>query len=98
MSGTRRPLPIGPLVDATPAERPGPVVLQGRFCRVETLDPARHGDDLWAAVAGDDRLWTYMAYGPFADRAAFMAWLEERPKLSDPFSYAVVDPRLRHRR
>src|ERR1700686_5489570 len=33
-----------------------------------------------------------MAYGPFADRAAFLAWLAERQALADPFYYAVVDP------
>ncbi len=91
MTLTPRRLPIGPLVDATPAERPGPVVLEGRLCRIEKLDPVTHGDALWDAVAGDDRLWTYMAFGPFADRATFVAFLAERAELSDPYAYAVVD-------
>ena len=83
--------PVGLPVDTTPAQRPGPVVLQGRFGRIEKLDPARHGASLWDAVAGHDGLWSYLGYGPFADRAAFEAWLPGRARLEDPYSYAVVD-------
>ncbi len=84
-------LPIGPPVDATPARRPEAVSLAGRFGSVERLDVARHGDSLWEALSGHDRLWTYMSYGPLADRTAFLGWLEERQALADPFYYAVVD-------
>ena len=34
-------------------------------------------------------------YGPFADEGAFMAWLDERSKLKDPYSYAVVNDQYR---
>jgi RimJ/RimL family protein N-acetyltransferase len=81
--------PVGPFVDATPARPPGPVVLEGRFGRVEKLD-VRHAAALWEAVKGDNALWTYMGYGPFADGAAFSAWVEERTTLTDPFSYALM--------
>jgi RimJ/RimL family protein N-acetyltransferase len=84
-------LPLGAPVDATPAAFPGPVVLAGRFGRVERLDAPRHGDALWEAVRGHDRIWTYMSYGPFADAAAFSAWLAERAQLTDPYYYAVLD-------
>jgi RimJ/RimL family protein N-acetyltransferase len=86
-----RPLPLGTPVDPTPAALPGPVVLAGRFGRVEKLDASRHGNELWKAVRGHDRIWTYMSYGPFADAAAFSAWLAERAELKDPYSYAVID-------
>jgi RimJ/RimL family protein N-acetyltransferase len=83
---------VGPLVDATPAARPGPVVIEGRFGRVEKLDTARHGKALWNAVNGQDQIWTYMsAYGPFATEAVFSDWLAGRASLEDPFSYAIVD-------
>ena len=86
------PQPVGPPADPTPARRPQAVTLAGRFGLVQRLDAARHVDSLWAALKGHDRLWTYMAYGPFADRAAFSAWLALRETLDDPFSYAIVDP------
>ena len=34
--------PVGPLVDVTPARLPGPVVLEGRFGRIEKLDDVVH--------------------------------------------------------
>jgi RimJ/RimL family protein N-acetyltransferase len=43
--------PFGPLVDATPSERPGPVTLTGRFVTLEKLDARRHAEDLWRDFA-----------------------------------------------
>jgi RimJ/RimL family protein N-acetyltransferase len=84
--------PIGPQVDARPAERPGAVILTGRYGAVERLQPSRHAPGLWEAVKGHDKLWTYMAYGPFADEAAFGNWLASREALADPYYYAIVEP------
>jgi RimJ/RimL family protein N-acetyltransferase len=84
-------LPVGLPVDATPAQRPGPVTLEGRYGRVERLAPS-HAPSLWENVRGHDALWTYMsAYGPFADERQFAAWVESRIALNDPYSYAIVD-------
>jgi RimJ/RimL family protein N-acetyltransferase len=85
-------LPVGPPVDPAPAPWPGPATLKGRFGSVEKLDAARHAASLWQAVRGHDDIWTYMsAYGPFADAAAFAAWLAQRETLKDPYYYAVLD-------
>jgi RimJ/RimL family protein N-acetyltransferase len=86
-------LPVGPEVDTAPARRPQAVRLEGRFGLIEKLDPARHGATLWQALRHHDELWTYMAYGPFDEQETFLAWLEQRATLTDPFSYAVVDAR-----
>ena len=47
--------------------RPAPprTPMQGRFCRVEPLDPARHGEELFAANQLDveGRNWTYLRWG-----------------------------------
>jgi RimJ/RimL family protein N-acetyltransferase len=83
--------PVGALVDATPAERPGPVRFEGRFCRVEKLDAARHADGLWQVLKGHDHVWDYLAVGPFADGRAFAAWMEERAIALDPYAYTVAD-------
>ena len=48
--------PIGPSVDATPARRPEPVVLEGHG-RVERLRPDDDAD-LWNVVKGHDPIWT----------------------------------------
>jgi RimJ/RimL family protein N-acetyltransferase len=84
--------PIGFPVDARPAKLPRPATLTGRYGTVERLDPARHGAALSEAVRGHDMIWTYMAYGPFADDAAFSDWLASRVDLADPYYYAVVAP------
>ncbi len=86
-------LPLGDVVDAGSARRPEPVILQGRFGRVEKL-AIRHASDLWRAVEGHDRIWTYMSSGPFAGPEAFSSWIAERAAIEDPYSFAVVDPAL----
>lgn len=94
MTSDRHPTtgqPIGAPVDATPARRPRPVTLQGRYGRVEKLKP-EHATTLWDAVNDHDAMWTYMSqYGPFADAAEFSAWLATRSALEDPYSYAIID-------
>jgi len=84
--------PVGFPVDSQPASRPEAVTLMGRYGAVERLDPSRHGASLWDTVRGHDNIWTYMAYGPFADEGAFSAWLVSRVQLTDPYYYAIVEP------
>ena len=76
-----------------PPPRPSRAPLVGRFCRLEPLDPARHGDELFAANAldVDARHWTYLPYGPFPDRAAYGAWMERQCLGDDPLFFAIVD-------
>lgn len=84
--------PVGVKVDTTPAQRPGPVTLEGRYGRVERLTPD-HAATLWDAVKGHDRIWTYMStYGPLAGPEEFARWVESRIPLDDPYSYAIVAP------
>lgn len=75
---------------------PAPTVtlIEGRFVRLEKLDPARHSDDLFNALQGpgaDPTLWDYLPYGPFPERAAFDAWLNNHASYSDPYFFSVID-------
>jgi RimJ/RimL family protein N-acetyltransferase len=83
--------PIGDQVNVAAAHLPEPVNLVGRFGQLAKLDANRHSAALWQAVNGHDHIWTYMAYGPFADDAALSCWIHERAALTDPFSFAVLD-------
>jgi RimJ/RimL family protein N-acetyltransferase len=85
-------LPLGPEVDPKPAPRPSRTVLEGRTVRLEPLDPAKHGDELWEACGEGkrDAMWTYMGIGPFADRAAFDAYLSKGAGSEDPLFFAIV--------
>lgn len=77
-----------------PAAVPQADPIDGRFIRLEKLDPARHGDDLWEVLQGpaaDPVLWDYLPYGPFAERVAFDRWLEGNAAGRDPLFYTVID-------
>ena len=90
--GVTGSLPLGPEVDPTPAEKPGPVTLPGRTGSVTRLDAARHGPDLWETLCGHDDVWAYLPVGPFVDRASFAAWLAEREASTWPYYfYAILD-------
>ena len=84
--------PVGlPVADPSPAPRPGPVTLKGRYGRLEKLG-IEHTADLWAAFAGHDRVWTYIASaGPFATLAEFSPFLAMRAAADDPYAYAIID-------
>ena len=92
MPASREERPVGPLVEGwSERARPTRATIAGVYGRLEPLDATKHGDDLWAAVAGHDSVWTYLGYGPFSGHDAFLAWLRGREELADPLSYAVVD-------
>jgi RimJ/RimL family protein N-acetyltransferase len=82
------------LADWKGAPAPTATLLEGRFIRLERLDPARHGDELFAALEGpgaDPKLWDYLPYGPFPERSTFDAWLNDHAAASDPYFFSVVD-------
>ncbi|MER0836461.1 GNAT family protein [Pseudomonas aeruginosa] len=84
-------------LDWHPVAAPAHSTLEGRYVDLEPLDARRHGDDLWQVLQGPDadpRLWDYLPYGPFAERAPFDAWLTANQASGDPLFYAVFD---RHR-
>lgn len=66
-------------------------VLEGRYCRLEPLDPARHLDDIWAANAGHDQVWDWLPATPPADREAYRALLVSMVEKAGIVPLAVVD-------
>ncbi len=83
--------PIGLSIDATPAKRPGEVVLQGRYGHLEKLKP-EHAFGLWSVFNGDDAIWTYISRdGPFATADEFATFISMRAAAPDPYAYAIID-------
>ena len=84
--------PVGlPVADPTPAPRPGPVTLKGRYGRIEKLKP-EHAGDLWSVFGGHDALWTYIGTaGPFPSFDPFVQHVAMRAAGDDPYAYAIVD-------
>ena len=85
--------PIGvPLPGWTPPPSPPRVALAGRFCRVLPLDVARDAAALYATheAAPDQRLWTYLPYGPFASFSAYRSWLASSCTGDDPLFFTIA--------
>src|SRR5579863_4148856 len=84
---------IGAQVDATPAERPQRIVLDGRVVSVVPLDAVAHGETLYEGSRGaqHEGLWRYLFEGPFATRTAFDAHLRERAGSEDPLFFAILE-------
>jgi RimJ/RimL family protein N-acetyltransferase len=66
--------------------------MRGRTCDVIPLAPS-HSAGLHAAFSADQTgtLWTYMPAGPFADEAAYAAWVDDACQSSDPLFFAIID-------
>jgi RimJ/RimL family protein N-acetyltransferase len=86
--------PIGPAI-ADWSSRPCPprTELAGRYCRVEPVDPQRHGADLYAAYmeAPDDRDWTYL-FDERPERVEdFDSYLTKLASSDDPLHFAIIE-------
>jgi len=85
-------LHIGRKTTFVSARRPARVALQGRWVQIVPLDPAAHAEALYEGTHGADRdqRWLYLSEGPFAEPAAFRAYLEKLSRSEDPLSFAIV--------
>ena len=86
-------MPIGPEVPAHAARRPERRVMEGRFVKLEPLDPERQGASLWRETHGPDKdaLWRYLFEAPFQDEPAFRAHLTRKAASEDPLFFAIVE-------
>lgn len=87
-----QPVGVG-IPDWNPPQMPSGESMEGRFCRLERLDPDLHAASLFSAYALDaeGRMWTYLPYGPFATFEIYRAWMENTCRASDTLFYAVID-------
>jgi RimJ/RimL family protein N-acetyltransferase len=66
--------------------------LRGQHVTIARLDPEADIEDLYAVSHGTaelERLWTYLWYGPFADKSAMQQWLASIRESRDPLFYTV---------
>ena len=80
-----------PVPDWTPPQRPGQAPMTGRLVRLEPLDADAHAFALHDAFQGDDTLWDYMPYGPFASGTAYHRWARQREEGEDPRFFVLCD-------
>ena len=88
-------LRVGAPVEPLPSgHRPAREPMERAYVRLEPVEVAAHAASLYAlshARPEDAVLWTYLAYGPFADQGAFERWLCERAASDDPLFFAIVE-------
>lgn len=85
--------PIGfEVADWTSRPRPPREPMQGRYVRLEPVG-IDHAPDLFEAFAADaeNRIWTYLAYGPFANVEECRNWIEQTCLGDDPLFHAIID-------
>lgn len=91
---TETGLPIGPLLaKSEPALLPDRQVIEGRYCRLEPLDPGRHSEDLFIASTPDDAKKRFLYLPDLVPDSVeqMRQWTEHAASLEDPRFYAVID-------
>ena len=87
--------PVGaPLSDWSPRPLPPRAPLEGRYCRIEPLDPVRHAEELFNAFTQSDPTnWTYLPdyMGPYASLPAWREWLDGAFASDDPLWHSIID-------
>ena len=84
--------PIGfPVPDWVAPPSPKKQRLQGSWCVLDPLTPS-HTEALHAANSEDreNKIWTYMPYGPFSSLAEYRQWVEAAAASFDPQFYVIL--------
>jgi len=76
----------------TPPPFPPRKKLEGLYCRLEPMDVARHGADIWDAFQdAPDSLWDYLSADKPTTHAAYDALLAESARRTDIVPFTVID-------
>lgn len=89
-------LPIGPMVAfGGPAALPERKVFEGRYCRLEPFEPARHAEQLFAASTPPDAAgrFLYLPEYPPQTPDAMRNWMAGAAQSDDPLFFVVIDKR-----
>jgi len=66
-------------------------ILDGRYCRLEPIDPERHLDDIWGVNQGHDRIWQWMPASPPQSRDAYRELLVAMASKPGIVPFAIID-------
>ena len=80
-----------PVLNWTAPPFPPAKVLEGRYCRLEPIDSARHLDDIWAVNAGQDHIWEWMPAHPPQTKEAYGELLAMMAGKAGIVSFAIID-------
>jgi len=86
--------PLGRSVEGwAGASEPNRESIEGRRCRLETLNADKHAAGLHAAYSEspDGRSWTYLPYGPFDSEEAYTEFVRGILTLTDTYFFTIID-------
>ncbi len=86
--------PVGfPVPDWQACEHPRGAIMDGRLCSLVPVEIDLHANDLFTAFSRDkdQRNWTYLPYGPFANEEDFRSWIFSNCMSDDPCFFSVID-------
>lgn len=86
--------PIGyPVAEFTGAQAPMGETLQGRYCRLDALDPEHHAVPLFEAFSADESgaIWTYLSETPPENFEQLRARMTAASALDDPLYYTIME-------
>jgi len=87
-------IPIGEIVeDTNPSKIPAKKVYSGEFVTLHPVEPESDVDELFLNSHGsnrNERIWTYMLYGPFSNKNEMLDWLSECRASSDIIFFTVT--------
>ncbi|WP_298260698.1 GNAT family protein [uncultured Litoreibacter sp.] len=78
-----------PILDWRAPERPNLDAMEGRYVRLERLQPDLHAADLHRANSANTDIWNFLSYGPFTSAATYHRWVREITEGNDPLFYAI---------
>jgi RimJ/RimL family protein N-acetyltransferase len=94
-------LPLGEIVEETsPSKIPATKVYSGEFVTLHPVEPESDVDELFLNSHGsnrNERIWTYMRYGPFSNINAMLDWLRECKASTDMIYFTVTSKELNQR-
>jgi RimJ/RimL family protein N-acetyltransferase len=83
--------PVGePVANDSPADRPRLQSYTGQYVELHPVEPEADVTELYKNSHDDDRIWTYMGYGPFQEPGAMLAWLTTCQASTDPLFLTVT--------
>ena len=78
-----------------PASSPLPTTLTGRTVTLEPLSAEKHARDLWRAIQGQERIWTWLWDGPYASEPALREALLQKESAAEALFLAIVPTETR---
>jgi RimJ/RimL family protein N-acetyltransferase len=94
-------LPIGKVVeDIGPLQTPAKREYSGEFVTLQPVEPERDVDELFLNSHGSDvkeRIWTYMAFGPFSTKDDMLDWLMGCKASTNMSFFTVISKELNQR-